>query len=288
MPNERLRAVMAAGGWTYAALAQQVEVDPKSVERWVNLGRIPRRATALQAAKALGEDVHALWPALRQARPARAISPELVALYEQRADLPVSTFTDLMAQARERIDILVYAAVFLHEAYPRLNELLTERAAEGCTVRIAIGDPDSDNVQARGQEERFGHGIESRCRLALMHYKPFADTPGIEVRTHATTLYNSLYRADDQQLVNAHVWGVNAYAAPVWHLRDTRQAACSTPTPTASTPCGRRQPPYERKADRGPHRVLRRPERPQAEQHGRRRVRRRHRRPRAHPPLAPP
>jgi len=83
--------------------------------------------------------------------------------------------------------------------------LLTERAAEGCTVRIVIGDADSDNVQARGQEERFGHGIESRCRLALMHYRPLAGTPGIEVRTHGTTLYNSLYRADDQQLVNAHI-----------------------------------------------------------------------------------
>ncbi|WTR28100.1 helix-turn-helix domain-containing protein [Streptomyces canus] len=210
---------MAAGGWTYTALAQEVEVDPKSVERWVNLSRTPRRATALQAAKALGEDVHALWPALRQARPARAVSPELVALYEQRADIPVSAFTDLMAQARERIDILVYAAVFLHEAYPRLNELLAERAAEGCAVRVAIGDADSDNVQARGQEERFGHGIESRCRLALMHCRPLIGTAGLEVRTHGTTLYNSLYRADDQQLVNAHVWGVNAYAALVWHLR---------------------------------------------------------------------
>lgn len=30
MPNERLRAAMAAGGWTYAALADKVEVDPKS------------------------------------------------------------------------------------------------------------------------------------------------------------------------------------------------------------------------------------------------------------------
>ncbi|MEV0493620.1 XRE family transcriptional regulator [Streptomyces atratus] len=210
---------MAAGGWTYAALAQEVEVDPKSVECRANLGRTPRRATALQAAKALGEDVYALWPALRQARSARAISPELVALCEQRADIPVSAFTDLMAQAPDRIDILVYAAVFLHEAYPRLNELLTERAAEGCNVRIAIGDADSDNVQARGQEERFGHGIESRCRLALMHCRSLAGTPGIEVRTHRTTLYNSLYRADDQQLVNAHVWGVNAYAAPGWHRR---------------------------------------------------------------------
>jgi transcriptional regulator with XRE-family HTH domain len=93
---------MAAGGWTYAALAQETGVDPKSVERWVNLGRTPRRATALQAAKTLGEDVYALWPALRQACPARAISPELVALYDQRADIPISTFTDLLAQARDR------------------------------------------------------------------------------------------------------------------------------------------------------------------------------------------
>lgn len=210
---------MAAGGWTYATLAKEVEVDPKSVERWANLGRTPRRATALQAAEALGEDVHALWPTLRQARPARAISPELVALYEQRADIPVSTFADMMKQARERIDVLVYAAVFLHEAYPRLNDLLCERAAEGCAVRIAVGDVASANVQARGREERFGHGIESRCQLALMHYRPLIGVPGIEVRTHGTTLYNSLYRADDQLLVNAHVWGVNAYGAPVWHLR---------------------------------------------------------------------
>ncbi|MEU1784679.1 helix-turn-helix transcriptional regulator [Streptomyces sparsogenes] len=223
MPNERLRAAMAAGGWTYAALAAKVEVDPKSVERWVNLNRTPRRTTAMVAAETLGEDVHALWPALRQARAARAVSPELVALYEQRADLPVSAFVEMLTQARERIDVLVYAAVFLHEAYPRLNDLLRERAADGCAVRIAVGDANSPNVQQRGQEEKFGHGIESRCRLALMHYRPLLDTPGIEVRTHGTTLYNSLYRADDQLMANAHVWGVNAYGAPVWHLRRHRE-----------------------------------------------------------------
>ncbi|MEU7135230.1 helix-turn-helix domain-containing protein [Streptomyces sp. NPDC046261] len=219
MSNERLRAAMAAGGWTYATLAEKAEVDPKSVERWVNQGRTPRRSTAVQAAETLGEDVHALWPALRQARAARAVSPELVALYDQRADVPVSRFTDLFAQAREHIDVLVYAAVFLHEAYPRLNDLLRERAAEGCTVRIAVGDADSENVRQHGEEERFGHGIESRCRLALMHYRSLVGAPGIEIRTHGTTLYNSLYRADDQLLVNAHVWGANAYPAPIWHLR---------------------------------------------------------------------
>jgi transcriptional regulator with XRE-family HTH domain len=219
MQNERLRATMAAGGWTQGSLAERVQVDTKSVERWVNLGRTPRRATALRAAEALGEDVHALWPALRQARPARAVSPELVALYDQRADVPVSAYVDLLSAARERIDVLVYAAVFLHEAYPRLKDLLRERAADGCAVRIAVGDADSANVQQRGQEEKFGHGIESRCRLALLHYQPLLGVPGIEIRTHGTTLYNSLYRADEQMLVNAHVWGMNAYGAPLWHLR---------------------------------------------------------------------
>jgi transcriptional regulator with XRE-family HTH domain len=219
MQNERLRSAMAARGWTHATLAERVQVDAKSVERWANLGRVPRRATALLAAEALGQDVYALWPALRQARPARAVSPELVALYEQRADVPVSAYVDLLSAAREHIDILVYAAVFLHEAYPRLNDLLRERAAEGCAVRIALGDADSSNVQQRGREEKFGHGIESRCRLALLHYRPLVGVSGIEVRTHATTLYNSLYRADDQVMVNAHVWGVNAYGSPLWHLR---------------------------------------------------------------------
>lgn len=115
--------------------------------------------------------------------------------------------------------MLVYAAVFLHGAYPRLNDLLRERAADGCAVRIAIGDPDSANVQQRGKEERLDHGIESCCRLALMHYRPLAGAPGIEVRTHATTLYNSTYRVDDQAMANAHIWGVNAYGTPVRHLR---------------------------------------------------------------------
>ncbi len=208
-------------GWTHANLAEATGVDPKSVERWVNLGRVPRRRTAIRAAECLGEDVNALWPALQQARTARAVSRELIALYDQRADVPPSMFINLFAAARHRIDVLVYAAVFLHEAYPRLNDLLLERAEAGCSIRIAIGDADSTNVRQRGREEKFGHGIESRCRLALMHYRPLHAAPGIELRTHTTTLYNSIFCADEEMLVNAHMWGVNAYRAPVWHLRRT-------------------------------------------------------------------
>jgi hypothetical protein len=52
-----------------------------------------------------------------------------------------------------------------------------------------------------------------------MHYRPLIDDGHIEVRIHDTTLYNSIYRIDDQLLVNMHVLGWNAFATPVMHLR---------------------------------------------------------------------
>jgi len=218
MGNERLRAVMTPGGWTNDRLAQAVDVDPKTVERWVNLGRVPHRRIAFAVAKALGEDVFALWPDLRAPRPSRS-HVELVALYSRRADAPPRLWWDLFSQAKVQIDILVYAAVFLHEQHPGLNDLLALKGDAGCEVRIMLGDPDSENVRTRGAEERFGQGIQSRCRQARMYYEPLVGKAGVQLRSHATTLYNSIYRADDQMLVNSHLWGMNAYAAPLWHLR---------------------------------------------------------------------
>ncbi|MGI9616689.1 MAG: hypothetical protein ACR2QO_27480, partial [Acidimicrobiales bacterium] len=39
------------------------------------------------------------------------------------------------------------------------------------------------------------------------------------IRLHATTLYNSIFRFDDEMLVNTHVYGIPAAHAPVMHLR---------------------------------------------------------------------
>ena len=36
---------------------------------------------------------------------------------------------------------------------------------------------------------------------------------------HRTVLYNSIYQADDQYLINMHVYGTRAGNAPVLHLR---------------------------------------------------------------------
>jgi hypothetical protein len=41
----------------------------------------------------------------------------------------------------------------------------------------------------------------------------------VQFRLHSTVLYNSIYRADDELLVNPHVYGAAASQAPVMHLR---------------------------------------------------------------------
>lgn len=219
MGNERLRATMTERGMTAQALANVVEVDAKTVERWVNTERVPYARTAVRVGMALEVDPVALWPTLRRGRVGKSIPPDVVAVYGQRAEVPPAMWRDFFAQATTHIDILVYAANHLHESVPGFGPMLATKARAGVPIRVALGDPSAPNIALRGSEEPFGHGIESRCELALLHYRPLMSVPGVTVRTHATTLYNSIYRADDEMLVNTHLWGANAFTAPVWHLR---------------------------------------------------------------------
>jgi hypothetical protein len=219
MGNERLRTAMAKARVDVEAVSSKAGVDPKTVQRWLG-GRVPHARHRWAVSELLSEEETYLWPETTNARRAtEASKAELVELYPFRSAVPTSLWWNLFSRAQRQIDVLVYAANFLHEQYPTLNDLLREKTGAGCKVRIALGDPDSEAVKARGAEERFGHGIETRCQVAVMHYQPLIGVPGIEVHLHRTTLYNSIYRADDDLLVNAHVWGVNAYSAPVTHLR---------------------------------------------------------------------
>lgn len=59
----------------------------------------------------------------------------------------------------------------------------------------------------------------AKIRNALVLYKPIRSIEGTEFRFHRTVLYNSIYRADDELLVNTHIYGLTAARAPVWHLR---------------------------------------------------------------------
>jgi hypothetical protein len=68
----------------------------------------------------------------------------------------------------------------------------------------------------RGGHRRHPSGQD----LRLSHLLPAtADEERCEVRLHDTTLYSSLFRYDDDLLVNPHIFGQPASANPVLHLK---------------------------------------------------------------------
>ena len=61
--------------------------------------------------------------------------------------------------------------------------------------------------------------MAAKIRNALVLHRPLLKVAAVEIRLHRTVLYNSIYRADDQLLVNSHLYGTGAANAPVLHLR---------------------------------------------------------------------
>jgi len=133
--------------------------------------------------------------------------------------VPAQLWHRLIDAAREDIDILVFAGLFLPDGYPQLAKELASKAESGARIRLAFGDPDCDAVRLRGAEERIGDGLAARIRLSLTYLEEALVVPGVELRLHTTTLYNSIYRFDDDLLVNTHAYGAPAAQSPVMHLR---------------------------------------------------------------------
>jgi hypothetical protein len=218
--NERLRSCITGARLTISDVAAQVGVDPKTVERWIVLGRVPHRSHRWATASLLGTDEAYLWPEIADQKQTQAASTaELITLYPNRGVVPAALWRGLLDGAADCIDVLVFAGLFLPDGYPEIANLLVARAEQGTKVRLALGDPDSEAVRRRGDEERIGDGLAARVRLSLLYLRGAVGAPGVELRFHATTLYNSIYRFDDDMLVNAHVYGAPAAHSPVLHLR---------------------------------------------------------------------
>jgi hypothetical protein len=109
--------------------------------------------------------------------------------------------------------------MFLTEK-PDLLKILETKGASGTSIRMLFGARDSHAVIQRSLDEGIGRNtISAKIDHALAHFQPIGDLRGIEVRTHETVLYNSIYRFDDEMLVNPHVYGKIASHSPAIHLR---------------------------------------------------------------------
>ena len=218
MSNERLRVRLAAVGMTSARLAEKVDVDRKTVDRWIANGRLPHPLHRSKVAAQLGVEEVYLWPEVLDQQRTRTLSTsELVQLYPSRGDVPADLWRAIVQNASKSIDLLVYAGLFWFDSYPDLVPAMRERASAGGSVRLVLGDPESAPVRERSEEE--GTDIAARCRMTLGLIAPLLGQDGVEVRLHDTTLYTSIYRGDDVMLANAHTYGSPASHSPVLHLQ---------------------------------------------------------------------
>ena len=218
MPNERLRAALLERGLTPARLSDELGVDHKTVERWIS-GRLPYRKHRYALAARLGVDEGYLWPdALSRDVVGAASESEVLAVYPHRWEVPRDEWERLFAGAEREIGVLVYSGLFLAED-AGVQKILADKAAAGVRVRVLLGDPDSSQVADRGADEGMDDAMAAKIRNALVLYRQLRGVDGAKFRFHRTILYNSIYRADEQLLVNTHIYGVTAAHAPVWHLR---------------------------------------------------------------------
>jgi transcriptional regulator with XRE-family HTH domain len=220
MGNDRLRSTLASAGMTSAELGERIQVDPKTVERWIASERLPHRSNRQRVSAALGCDEAYLWPSAFSDSTATAVSKaEVLSVYPNRGSVPISLWQSLFGNAVASIDVLAFADSFLHDTLPDVDEILIAKARAGVKVRLLFGDPDSEAVRIRGVEEGIGESLAQRCRLTWQYLEPLLDAPEVLVRAHASTLYCSIFRFDDDLLANHHVLGAPANHSPVLHFR---------------------------------------------------------------------
>ena len=214
--NEPLRQALLRARLREDDVAARLGVDPKTVRRWLN-GRVPYSHNRAAIAELVGSDEGELWPDAGGPLAARSRPEELGTVYPHRWAVPREVWARLFESAEQEIAILAYSALFLAEDTGILR-ILAGKGRAGVSVRIALGDPGAPNVAERGEEEGIGDAMAAKIRNALTLYRPLGAVENIEIRLHRTVLYNSVYRADDQLLVNQHIYGFPAAQAPMFRL----------------------------------------------------------------------
>lgn len=228
--NAALRKALAASRLTETDVAAHLGVDPKTVRRWLSGQRpYPRHRWAL--AKLLQAEEDTLWPdETPSAEKSAPVSAHAHVVHAHRWQVPRKAWWELFESAEQEIGILVYSGLFLADDAGIL-ELLGARAKEGVNVRILLGDPASQAVRQRGEEEGIGGTLSARANNALLLFHTLLSVNGVEIRTHSTILYNSIYFTEKQVFVNHHVYGLPAAKSPVVEIdRSSSPGAATTYT----------------------------------------------------------
>jgi len=220
MRNERLREAIRASGLAITELGGAVGVNGKTAQRWVYEGRTPRRKTADRVSRRLGVPVDWLWPSITGPGAGPDNQPrDFVRLYAHRAEAPRQLWHELMRNAKSNIDILCVTGLFLAEDNPSVDDLLARKVEDGVPLRLALAHPTSPALRRRAAEQHLVGALAARARAAISYFEPLNDIPGAEIRTHNVTIYASIFRFDDELLINHHLYGTQGFLNPLVHLR---------------------------------------------------------------------
>jgi transcriptional regulator with XRE-family HTH domain len=223
LANERLRAAIKNAGLQLDDLADLVQVDAKTVQRWLS-GRVPYSRHRTRVATALGVSERELWPEVDIPAPiAGSGRLELVGAFARASDVLAPDWKTLLRDASERIELLDFTLIEILSA-PGVPDLLAAKAAAGCEVRLLISYTTrarlaTDTPLDEPYEDDEPPATHEIAR-ARGYIEPLLAIPGIEARKFATMRFNSIIRCDEQMLVTLHLWGTPGHQAPLLHLRE--------------------------------------------------------------------
>jgi hypothetical protein len=210
--NETLCRALLRARLTEVDVAAHLQVDPKTVRRWLE-GRVPYMRHRWAIAALLEVDETDLWPQLRttQTRP-----EEVVAVYPHSNAVPWEVWLRVLGSAQREIGILDQPGMPLAGDQP-VMEVLAERARYGVSVRICLsGSVISDVAQRSASAD--GNAARGDVHNQLAKLVPLREKGLVEFRFHRDTGYSSIYFADDQLLVSQHAYGIAADQVPVLYL----------------------------------------------------------------------
>jgi hypothetical protein len=143
----------------------------------------------------------------------------LIGVWSSRSDVEIGAWLDRLAVARNEVFILAFAMEFLSE-HERFVRLLQEKGAQGCRVRLIMGDPGGSAVAERNKEERLEGSIRSRVETTLIRLEQIVDGHKVSLKVHNTPLYCAIYGFDDEIIVTPHLYGLRGAAAPALAIKN--------------------------------------------------------------------
>jgi hypothetical protein len=210
--NENLCRALLSARLSEDDVAAQLQVDPKTVRRWLD-GRVPYLQHRWALAALTGMDEGDLWP---QVRAGRSRPAEVVALYPHRDDVPPEAWLRMLAGARREITILDSGAVFL-AGLPGITAILAARAGAGARVRICLADPDKPDIAELGTFVDPAGATAGRAALEVLEQLLVSEN--IAIRLHQAVLPSSMCRADAEMLVCQRAHGIAPGRSPVLRLQ---------------------------------------------------------------------